>query len=43
MSKLFSASQYDAAYKPHKLGNWQVPDETKASVLARARLSAGAP
>jgi hypothetical protein len=29
MSKLYSASQYDGAYKASKLGNWEVPDKSK--------------
>ena len=29
MSKLYSASQYDGAYKASKLGNWEVTDKSK--------------
>lgn len=29
MSRLYSSGQYEGAYAPHRLGNWEVPDTAK--------------
>lgn len=32
MSRILNASQYDKAYSPHKLGNWEQPDKSKVGI-----------